>query len=97
MALRVFGLARFKKEQYIAVISVAGTPLPLNYLFIIVFKCVHFLVLFIQTNTCQIDGDLDTDWSSVFNVHEAVQNLIGLEPNLQLRLMVLMRGGFKYL
>ena len=47
-------------------------------------------------NTCQIDGDLDTDWLSVFNVHEAAQNLIGLEPNLQLRLMVLMRGVFKY-
>lgn len=53
-----------------------------------------YLVLFIQTNTCQIDGDLHADWPSVFNVHKAAQNLIGQEPNLQLRLMVLMRGVF---
>ena len=54
----------------------------------------HFLVLFIQTNTCQIDGDLDADWLSVLNVDKAAQYRIRLEPNLQLKLMVLMRGVF---
>ena len=92
MAQREFGLARFKKEEYIAVNSVAGTPLPLIYLFIIVFKIIHFLVLFIQTNTCQIDGDLDADWLSVLNVDKAAQYRIRLEPNLQLKLIL---GIFK--
>ena len=49
------------------------------------FTRINFLVLFIQTNTCLIDGDLNADWMFLFNMHQATRRLIGLEPSLQLR------------